>query len=362
MINGLFFDSRAWNIDFNISPYWNPEAHNIHLDLYPDGVNVLRIPDLKKYKFALITEAWEIPMRRLVHTLQKDYGMKIFLVAREPFKSKMLKDAMFSHSQFFDGKEYYFTPDAVFAVGSSYAELWEGRAKKIIITGYPRFDYYLPLDKTKWPSKGWAFNEYGPHVDPIKKWIFFPDYPPYTYKKDNGKDTTVDLWNSRENTLKALYNFSKNNPEYQIVVKIHPTSMKPFNKGKGKKEVSGLLLKHLHAPDDHMVVLPDERNDGKLAKHLLMNADIVAGFASTMLLEASLLHKPCINVLFDETQTLTGLPEYDQYIPTVKNEKELHEALKNSNKYLPEDFVIRHLGKVDGNACKRICEAITELV
>lgn len=359
-MHGLFFDPRAWKIDYKSSIFWKPEQYGVNIDFIPetDSRNIAsgayKIKD--QYKFVIATEMWELEMRKTWQAL-RDKGLKIILAAREPFKSKILQGSMFSYEKFKDSSgKCYFTPDLVLANAPGYAELWEGRTKTIV-TGYPRFDFYHADNKKNWLNKNQIIYR---GLNYNKKWIFFPDYPPYTYKKVNGKDTTLDLWNARENTLKALYNFSKANPEYQIVVKIHPTSMKPFLKGKGKKEVSGMLLKHLHNPDEHLVVLPDERDNGTIAKNLLVNSDIVVGFASTMLMEASLVHKPCINVIFDEAIGLDGLPEYDKYLPTAHNEQELHSAIINNDKCLPTHFIEQYLGKVDGKACERMCKAIKE--
>lgn len=359
-INGLFFDPRAWKIDFTSSSFWKPADHGINIDFLSED-DARRIASdtynfTKPYQFVIATEMWELEMRKTWQAL-RNKGIKIFLSAREPFKSKILHDGMFSHEKFKDENgKYYFTPDVVLAVAQGYADLWKDKTKTII-TGYPRFDFYA--NRNIWVSRD-RMKMTSMSLDPTKKWIFFPDYPPYTYKKVNGQDTTLDLWNARENTLKALYNFAKSNLGYQIIVKIHPASMKPFLKGKGKREVSGMLRTYLNDPDKHMVVLPDIREDGLVAKHLLINSDIVVGFASTMLMEASLINKPCINVIFDEAIGLDGLPEYDKYLPTVYNEQELHSAIKNNNKYLPASFIEKYLGKVDGKTCERICKAIKE--
>jgi len=223
MIHGLFLDSRAWKIDFTSSSFWDPKKYGVQIDLHPNPINIPKLGIDKKYKFVIATEIWEISARKALQYL-RDRGLKVFLAAREPFKTSILKDAMFFHKQFLWNEEYYFKPDMVLAAGQAYAELWEDKAE-VCVTGYPRFDYYV--DRSRWKSNEDFKKDHG--ITPNKFIIFFPSYPPYHYKKVDGKDTMIDLFDAREETLAALRDFSKENHiKYQTIVKIHPASMKPF--------------------------------------------------------------------------------------------------------------------------------------
>jgi len=358
VIHGLFLDPRAWNIDF-IQPYGEKSTSitigNVCLDLHTDAFKIPKTGVKNKYSFAIATEVWEIPMRKTLKYL-KQKGLKIFLVPREPFKTDILKDAMFSYETFNWNGEYYFTPDIVLAPGQAYADLWSSKTKTQVV-GYPRFDYYAFSDK--WGDKKDLARKYK-FLEPDKKWIFFPDYPPYHYKKQDGKDTMIDLFDAREETLSALRHFGETNGDYQMLTKIHPASMKPFLKGKGNgKEVSGLLLKHYKNPDRTLAAIEDRRTDGVLARELLINSDIVCGFTSTMLLEAAVLKKPIIHLLFGNTKDIQGIPEYAEYLPVAYNEHELHKLLKTVE-YQPNPMVEKYLYRVDGNARKRIFESIAK--
>lgn len=345
MIKGLVFDTRTWNIDFNSSPYWNPDKYGVSFRLCPDTKS---IPN--GYDFILATEVWEIPMRKVYSRL----NLPVFLAAREPFKTDILKDAMFSYKNFEYNGEFYFTPNLVLSAGYGYSELWKGRAKSVI-TGYPRFDYYA--DSSRWPTKESVSRKYG--LDANKKWIFFPSYPPYHYKKQGDKDTMIDLFSAREETLVSLENFAEQNDDYHVVVKIHPASMKPFKKGTGKgNEVAGKLLERYRSPSSHMSVIGDVRGSGIESKELLVNSNVVCGFTSTMLLEAAIINKPAVHLLFGNTDSIEGIPEYAKHMPVAKNEKELHSILKRETKYDLSSMVEKYLYKIDGEACKRICEAI----
>lgn len=360
MLYGLFLDPRAWTIDLMQSSaesgLWRPEDYGVKIDLHSDAFNISKKGIDKKYRFVIATEVWEIPMRKSLEYLRKR-GLKIFLLPREPFKTAILKDAMFSHQRFYYNNEYYFTPDVVLAPGEAYADLWKNKTK-VYITGYPRFDYYAnKARRTTIKSVKKAHK-----IEPERTIIFFPSFPPYNYKKVNGHDTMVDLFDAREEMIGALRSYAmKNNA--QIVIKIHPASMKPFKKGTGNgKEVSGLLKKYYDKPDEYTKVIGDVRTNGFIAKDLLLISDIVCGFTSTMLLEAALFKKPAIHMLLGNTEKLgPGIPEYAQYIPTARNENELHDLLKNA-KYIENPMVEKYLYKIDGKCCKRICKAIKENV
>ena len=356
MIHGLFLDPRAWQIDFTSSAFWNPNKHGLQIDLHTGAFNIPKQGIKPKYKFVIATEVWEIPMRKTLKYLRAK-GVKVFLAPREPFKTDILKDAMFSYDKFLWENEYYFTPDAVLAAGEAYADLWQGKAKTFI-TGYPRFDYYASSDK--WESKAQVAKKYG--LNPAKKWIFFPSYPPYHYKKIDGKDVMIDLKEARESTLQALEAYAKAHPEYQVVVKIHPQSMKPFLKKTGRgDEVSGLLLERYKKPTDSMKVIGDQRNSGLIAKELLINSDIICGFTSTMLMEAAILNKPVVHVLFSNTKDLKGIPEYAKYTPSAYDEAELHGLLDQASP-TSNPMVEKYLFKVDGKACERICTAVKSML
>lgn len=351
MKRGLVFDTRAWKIDFTSSPFWTPEKHGVQFTL-SSNMDV----KAKGHDFVLATEVWEIPMRKTLKRL----GLPVVLAAREPLKTNILKDAMFTYEHFKHEGEYYLTPDVVLAAGQAYADLWEGKTKTIV-TGYPRFDYYA--NQKGWPSKEQVAKKHG--LDASKKWVFFPSYPPYHYKKVDGKDTMVDLFDAREETLCALEKFAERNPEYQVVVKIHPASMKPFKKGTGKgNEVAGKLLERYKSPTAAMKVVGDIRNSGIEAKELLINSSIICGFTSTMLLEAALIGKPAVHILFGNTKDLGGIPEYAEHIPVAHDLPSLWSLLHiTQTKFYPSlaEMAERYLYKVDGKACQRICEAVKSL-
>jgi hypothetical protein len=357
MIKGLFLDPRSWEIDFRISEFWNPQKYGLDIQPYPDAFNIYKKKRVinKDIKFVLTSEVWEKIMRDTLNCIRKQ-GIKVFLIAREPIKYGDLIDAMFNCEKYNFGGQYYFTPDVVLAAGEKYSKLWENKTK-VYITGYPRWDWYISNNK---PTKHEVFKRYG--LDNNKKVIFFPSYPPYHYKKQGNKDTMVDLYSAREDTLKTISNFTKLHSQYQFVAKIHPMSMKCYLKKIGRgDEVSGLLKKYYKTPTDYFKVIGDNRMKGNISKEILLHSDLVVGYNSTMLLEAAVLGKPVIQVMFGDCANLYS--PYNNTFLTAYNDIELVDLLEKYSQGMlsfgsASKDARSYLHDIDGLSCKRICEVI----
>lgn len=352
MIKGLVLDPRIWKIDYNASKYWAPQKYGVKIDLHENAFGIPKSKQsLGKYQFVIATEVWEIPMRETLQYL-RDKGMKVFLCPREPFKTGVLKSAMFEYERFFHKNSYYFNPDAVLSPGPAYSELWEGKTK-VINVGYPRWDFYV--DKSSWPQKDYVASKFG--LDSNKKTIFFPSFPPYHLVE--GK--MVKLYDERNQILETLLNFVNNNSDYQVVVKIHPMSFKCYRKKTGNgNEVSGILEQYYKKPAHNFKVIGDIRNSGMEAKELLIFSDIVVGFTSTMLLEAATAGKDVIHVLLGKCKDIKGLAEFKDYMPTAYTTQELVSQLKANTQGSYEDLIYRYFYKVDGKFCQRFCRAIKD--
>lgn len=347
MIRGYYSDPRSWKIDITSSDFWNPEKYGVRVDLHPDAFNIPKMGLSNKYKFFITTECWEIPMRKTLEYLRKR-GIKIFLLPREPFKPDELKRALFGYKRFLYNGEYYFNPDVLLAPNEIYADHWKGKTK-IIITGHPKFDYMI---KNSF-NRNSVIKKHG--LSPNKKIILFPSYPPYQNNLENGSIT--DIWQAREDTLIMLEEFAKNNPEYQVVVKIHPMSFKCFIKKTGRRnEVTGTLLKYYKNPTSYMKVIGDVRMSGDISRELLVASDVVVGFNSTMLLEAIGLKKPVVHLLIGNTSEVR-FKDYAPIMPTAYNKEEMFKLIKSPS-MAKDTLTKRVIYGMDGKCCERICNAI----
>jgi len=350
MLHGLFLDPRIWAIDLQASPLWKPEKYGITFDLHPDAFKIPQLGISDKYQFVLTTEVWEIPMRKTLEYLRAK-GLKVFLMPRETFITEEKKELMFSYPKFLYNGEYFLKPDAVMAPNKIYASYWKGKAD-VTETGYPRFDY-LAVDNQI--NRTDIVRKYG--LSPNRKILFFPSYPPYYHKTDG---SFIDIYDGREQTLQMLEGFARANSEYQVVAKIHPMSFKCFKKGTGnKKEVSGTLLKYYKAPTDYMKVIGDVRMSGDIAKELLLAADMVVGFNSTMLLEALALNKPTLHMLLGNTAD-TKFIAYKDYMPTAYTEQEALDFINSPYTTDDKRLVDDYLCGADGKSCERICKIINK--
>lgn len=355
VVSGLYLDHRVWDMDFAPSSFWDATKYGVDINL--PKVKQTRIAKLKikvsdKYKFALTTSVWEKPIRRTLQHL-RNQGIKIFLLPREPMKFDAQKTSMFKHPDYLLNGEYFFKPDAVFAPGPAYAELWSGVAKTYV-TGYPRFEAYI--DEGMWPTKEDIANKYG--LEPNRKWIFFPDYPPIFSQDIDGKSVNVDVSKARDDSLRALEKFAESSGKHQVVVKIHPQTWKSYTKY--GMYVSDMLKSKIDSPTPNIKVVVDSWYEStKVAQELLIHSDIIVGYASTMLLEGAILNKSLVKILFGNTKYLNGLPMFDEYMPIAYDEQALHSILSNSIDNVNLDKLIKYyLHSVDGKSCERISKAI----
>jgi hypothetical protein len=360
MLNGLFLDPRIWSIDYISSPFWKPQQHGVNIDLHPNAFNIPKTGVDAKYKFVCTSEIWEIPMQKTLEYL-KSRGLKIILVPRELMIGHLGNDERYKYKD-----QYYFSPDLTLAAGERYANGWRELNQKIPVKtiGYPRFDIYLRKDL--WKSKQELLAKHGLEKD--KKIIYFCSYPPYHGEIEDGKRILVDAYDDLQNTMGALEQYAiKYQDKVQIVVKIHPMSMKCYLKGIGPgREVSGLMEKYYKHPTKYMKVLGDNRLDSSASREMIMISDLVVGFNSIMMLEAVINDKPVIHTYFEQSQKLKTSIIYRNDMPTINKPVQMEEAI-NAGLYtdmfiLKDKKIVEYaLGKVDGNFCQRLCEEIKNI-
>ena len=389
MIKGLFisrqYSETVWERDFKSSTVFNTEKYGIKIDVCKDYKNMFNHNFQKilneNYDFFMTEEVRLIKFRECVLDKLRENKKKVILISQEPFISDTIsrQKAYFFHKKCLRGKEYLFVPDAVFVPGTVMDSWWKKYTTcRTYVTGYPRFDY-CSVNYQR-PSREEIIKKYNLAAD--KKIILFLSYPPYMYAEPQGgepigglepdiiaeaakaKDNLVDLYSAHEQTIKAFETFVTKNSEYQVIIKVHPMAYKVFINKKKKfgsgVEISGTMLKYYENPTNSIKVIADEKNTGDVAKELLIVADIVTGHGSTMLLEAMMLNKPVIHILFGKTQKLHLHPEHEIWFPTAHTEKELFDIIPNVEARYIESLVERYFCKNDGKTCERICEAIKE--
>ena len=113
-----------------------------------------------------------------------------------------------------------------------------------------------------------------------------------------------------------------------------------------------------------MTVIPDERNNGMVSKDLLIHSDIIVGYNSTMLLEASLLRKPVMHVVLGKCRGISGPSYCDVYkmaYTTEEISKHLEDYVSGKQNFISEKadkLVEEYLGNVDGKCYERMSNAI----
>lgn len=363
-MRGLFLDPRTWKIDFVQSPFFCEleQKYGISLELHGDAFNIPKLGIPKgRYDFVLATEVWELSMQKTLEFL-RNQGLKVFLVPREIAPNKSHIGIMFNYEKFKYKNSYYFTPDCVFAVNQTYADLWANKTKTEVI-GYPRFDIYLRPDL--WPSNKIIRQELGLGD---KKILFFPSYPPYHVQTIDNKSITFDLEMDLHNTMEALEYIAHSQQEAQVVIKIHPMAQKCYNKKIGTgKEVSGLMEKYYKKPNSNIRVIGDNRNDSSIARKLMIVSDYLLGHTSTMMLEGIFLNKPMLHFELDQAKKVRDGINFKPYMRTANNKEEIKDNILRMMS-CPQDFIAtngqraitEYLYKIDGHFFDRLAEKIRE--
>ena len=138
------------------------------------------------------------------------------------------------------------------------------------VVGQPRSDFFF--HRERWPNK----QSLG--LDPTKRLVVF-----FTYDADTYLRTTEPLpdrpWKSlRDTSHAALRDLAREEPDVEVVVKAHP------------QQAELAEVEAEFAADR----LPNVRvmAGAGTASHLLVHADVIVGFQSTVMIEAMLTEKP----------------------------------------------------------------------
>lgn len=349
IINGLYLDPRSWQIDCMVHQNWNTEKFGINIDLYSEQDQKLKKPLNKDYKFVIATEVWSPQAQEILKYFKQKYKLFVFLLPREQILAESYKKVIFKNDLCEHNGDYCFIPDIVLSPAKHYSAFWTGRAT-IKEIGHPKFDSYAV---NKIPDQKSILRRYKLKENlPI---IYFPMYWDKHYQY-NGKVYYTDIGKDLEKTLSVLEKASQNN--FQIISKMHPTTQKLYNKNKYTAQPT--LKKYYNKLNNNMKIIKDERHNPDISREIMYISDLIVSFRSTMLLEATIIKKPVINIMFEQCSALKGLPDFINHIKTITDEKMLLKEImgKNYNYVVDRDVVGEYCGQIDGNFCQRMCAEI----
>lgn len=202
---------------------------------------------------------------------------------------------------------------------ANYKEEW------VKVTGNVKYDF-IPKIKEQYNKRD-ILKEL--NIKTKKKILLFSSQPLVTEQNKQALDIV----------LKCL----KNNPDYYLILKLHPTNP---TKNAYKKAIEDSNLKEIKIVGGCDIL------------KLISCADVVISELSTILTEAILMNKPAIVIKDD----------FEGILPAADNAEDLNRLLKNISsieKNLKEkraDFIFKNLYKIDGKASNRIAKLIEEII
>jgi len=264
---------------------------------------------------------------------------------------------------------YPFRCDYMCCPGIDYQQLWQGKkgveAKRITVTGFPRFDFYQ--QKKKWQTRAQFCKLHG--FDSRKKLVFFPSFDSAwainTVKQEKNSMSiellsTIDHSKIKKAILRELFKMARKNKDIQVIIKLHPNQRK-FEKMDLYEWIAklGILKNYLVISND---VDP---------RQIPINVDLIVAYSSTMLIEGLITGTPVISV---EDRYVKGghtMPYYedkvmptaltvDKIIPMARELLKKHRISKEFEKG-SKKAIYKYMYKQDGKACERVFNVIDKI-
>ncbi len=232
-------------------------------------------------------------------------------------------------------------------------------SKKIEVTGQPRFDLYTQPER--W--QGW--NALGIKLsDPNRRKIVFFTYEVNAYLPENLQVSGCSWEQLRRETEESLVELVRSS-HFAVIVKPHPQqdSNDLYCMRQRLRNLSG------EAWSEHIVVLEPTAD----SRHLLVNADIVVAFQSTVVLEALAIGKPIIYTYWTDIvqlceESLLPYHKYSNILHCARSPQQLISLIldteSHKNNVDPDvarsrlELVREYLGLMDGKASMRTWNAI----
>lgn len=255
------------------------------------------------------------------------------------------------------GDLFPFISDYMTVCSKRHKEFWlksGAPSEKIEVTGQPRFDFYYKSGERR------SLEELGFPISSNKKIVLFFTYELNAYLP---KDQT---WKKlREETENVLASLARENL-YNIIVKPHPQH------NKQDIEYFSSRIKLLAGSNGSKYVFIAGREVD--ARKLIVNADIIIAFQSTVLLESLASRKRVIYTFWSKTAKeykLFFLPFHHYknimkiaYSPQdlrriiLKNESKIYDKKINERMHLFTEY----LGPLDGKASERTWKVVERVV
>jgi hypothetical protein len=221
------------------------------------------------------------------------------------------------------------------------------------VLGQPRSDFFFHPER--WPTK----TAMGLRED--KRLVVF-----FTYDADTYLRTTEALpdrpWKQlRDDTHAALRELARERPDIEVVIKAHPQQV----------ELQEVIAEFAAEPQDSVKVTAGAGT----ASHLIVRADVIVGFQSTVMIEAMLTKKPVIYAGWGETHArhsagLVPIHTSDGCeLPAGRSElaRMLRAALDGKLEPGPDmlarrkAFTDRYFFGADGHVSERVLDAAAQL-
>ncbi|MEK7519130.1 MAG: CDP-glycerol glycerophosphotransferase family protein, partial [Patescibacteria group bacterium] len=229
--------------------------------------------------------------------------------------------------------------------------------ERITVTGQPRSDFWRQPER--WPKK----NKLSlPGLRPDAPMFLFFTYDPWAYTPDYMIAKGEMHWNVlRQETHRVLFNFARQHPEIDLVIKAHPQ----------QSDIAAVAQEIASARLSNVFLA----TGASLSNDLIVNADCIIGFQTTALIETMVTNKPIIYTFWGEAKDRWAsdlIPFHlSGGVNTVTNPKELlnalesiltHPTINHDQRSARDQFITEYFTTVDGRSAQRAFETIALLL
>ena len=234
-------------------------------------------------------------------------------------------------------------------ISQDYFKNYGLESKKIIITGAPRLDKYVFLNKNKHlmnSIKETVYNEFS--IEKTKKLILLTTTHNTYYKRSNAMDLNHY---EVEKMYNMVFNAMKNLPNSHLIIKLRQNDI---DKEIAFKIKELLKIKNVSIIDNYNIA------------NLIVSCDCLISGYSTTVIEAMLLEKPIVIIDFRKNAEAIPLSQYNIGYK-ASNDKELLNGINNSfdNPILLENyemFLKDYLYQIDGMSTNRVIKVVNNLL